>query len=114
MSPHDAEQRAFILGFSIAFYYAVGAWSNILIWPTTEVPHYHHAWQTCIALWCVVILELCALRYLEIKYIRPRNIAIAEEKIRLAESTGLAYEETELDGKHPEAEHVYPVTEREK
>jgi hypothetical protein len=24
LSPHDAEQRAFVLGFSIAFYYAVG------------------------------------------------------------------------------------------
>jgi hypothetical protein len=26
LSPHDAEQRAFVLGFSIAFYYAVGEW----------------------------------------------------------------------------------------
>ncbi|GFZ51950.1 hypothetical protein JCM24511_09720 [Saitozyma sp. JCM 24511] len=80
--PHDAEQRAFILGFSIAFYYAValflhwvwltnsGAWSNVLIWPTVEVPHYLHAWQTCIALWVLVIILLCALRYTELKYIR--------------------------------------------
>lgn len=68
--PHDAEQRAFILGFSIAFYYAVGAWSNVLIWPASEVPHYRVAWQTSIALWVLVIIELCVLRWLEIKYIR--------------------------------------------
>lgn len=29
LSPHDAEQRAFVLGFSIAFYYAVGEFSEI-------------------------------------------------------------------------------------
>ena len=73
MSPHDAEQRAFILGFSIAFYYAVGAWSNVLIWPASQVPHYKYAWQACIALWLFVILELFALRYVEIKYIPNGN-----------------------------------------
>lgn len=83
MSPHDAEQRAFILGFSIAFYYAVGAWSNVLIWPASQVPHYKYAWQACIALWLFVIIELCVLRYAEIKYIRPKNRRIAEEKARL-------------------------------
>jgi len=80
LSPHDAEQRAFIIGFSIAFYYAVGAWSNVLIWPASEVPHYRVAWQCSIALWCLVIIELCLLRYTELKWIRPRNMAIAAEK----------------------------------
>lgn len=100
LSPHDAEQRAFIIGFSIAFYYAVGecfssdhfpcavrmwttssrtysaailtpgAWSNVLIWPASEVPHYSVAWQCSIALWCLVILELCGLRWTELKFIR--------------------------------------------
>jgi len=79
LSPHDAEQRAFVLGFSIAFYYAVGAWSNVLIWPASQVPHYRVAWQCSIALWALVIVLLCALRYTELKFIRPRNRRIAEE-----------------------------------
>jgi len=86
LSPHDAEQRAFVLGFSIAFYYAVGessqlnepglkltrlgAWSNVLIWPASQVPHYRVAWQCSIALWALVIILLCALRWTELKYIR--------------------------------------------
>lgn len=93
LSPHDAEQRAFIIGFSIAFYYAVGewillrpladspgAWSNVLIWPASQVPHYRVAWQCSIALWCLVIIELCLLRYTELKWIRPRNKQIAADK----------------------------------
>lgn len=80
LSPHDAEQRAFILGFTIAFYYAVSAWSNVLIWPAGEAPHYSHAWQSSIALWLVVILAACALRFLELRYIRPRNQRIAADK----------------------------------
>ncbi|ORX34841.1 major facilitator superfamily domain-containing protein [Kockovaella imperatae] len=80
LSPHDSEQRAFILGLSIAMYYAVGAWSNILIWPTVEAPHYRHAWQSCIALWCLVIIELILLHQVELRYIRPRNQRIAQEK----------------------------------
>lgn len=81
MCPHDAEQRAFITGLSIAMYYAISSWSNVLIWPASEVPHYRVAWQTSIGLWLAVIIGLCALRYVEIKYIRPRNQRIAEERV---------------------------------
>ncbi|OWZ48415.1 hypothetical protein C353_02155 [Cryptococcus neoformans AD1-83a] len=38
LNPFDAEQRAFTLGFAIAFYYACGAWSGPLIWPASEAP----------------------------------------------------------------------------
>lgn len=79
LCPYDAEQRAFIVGAAITMYYAVGAWSNVLIWPANQVPHYHAAWQTSIALWVLVIILLCTLRYIEIKYIRPKNRRIAEE-----------------------------------
>lgn len=81
MSPHDAEQRAFTIGFSIAMYYAISSWSNVLIWPASQVPHYRVAWQTSIALWIAVILGLVVLRYVEKKYIRPRNQRIAEDKL---------------------------------
>jgi hypothetical protein len=70
LCPYDAEQRAFIVGAAITMYYAVGAWSNVLIWPASEVPHYRVAWQTSIALWVLVIILLCTLRYIEIKHIR--------------------------------------------
>jgi len=99
LSPHDSEMRAFILGFSIAFYYAVGAWSNVLIWPAVQAPHYRVGWQCCIALWCLVIIELCALRYVELRYIRPRNRRIAEEKMEAAESKAREVEGNDLDTK---------------
>nr|XP_019048799.1 hypothetical protein I302_02574 [Kwoniella bestiolae CBS 10118]OCF27729.1 hypothetical protein I302_02574 [Kwoniella bestiolae CBS 10118] len=38
LNPFDAEQRAFTLGFAIAFYYACGAWSGPLIWPAKTAP----------------------------------------------------------------------------
>ena len=52
----------------------------MLIWPASQVPHYRVAWQCSIALWCLVIIELCALRYTELKWIRPRNMKIAADK----------------------------------
>ena len=42
--------------------------------------HYSVAWQSCIALWCLVIIELIVLHYVELRYIRPRNQRIAREK----------------------------------
>lgn len=69
-----------LTGAAIAFYYAVSAWSQVLVWPATEAPHYSHAWQVSIAIWIVVIIACIALRFLEIRYIRPRNIRIAHER----------------------------------
>ncbi|WRT63778.1 uncharacterized protein IL334_000703 [Kwoniella shivajii] len=80
LNPFDAEQRAFTLGFAIAFYYACGAWSGPLIWPASIAPHYKFGWQVQIALWVLVIILACSLRYVELKHIRPKNRRIAEEK----------------------------------
>ncbi|AAW46254.1 conserved hypothetical protein [Cryptococcus deneoformans JEC21] len=74
LNPFDAEQRAFTLGFAIAFYYACGAWSGPLIWPASEAPHYRHGWQVTIAMWCLVIIMACSLRIVELKFIRPQNV----------------------------------------
>ncbi|KIW53128.1 hypothetical protein PV05_08722 [Exophiala xenobiotica] len=79
MLPHDPEQRAFISGFMNAFWYAVGSWSNVLIWPTYEVPHYSHAWQISLGCWLLVLVEVSVLRYYEIKVVRPRNVRLAQE-----------------------------------
>ncbi|WVO23389.1 uncharacterized protein IAS62_004741 [Cryptococcus decagattii] len=107
LNPFDAEQRAFTLGFAIAFYYACGAWSGPLIWPASEAPHYHHGWQVTIAMWCLVILMACSLRVVELKFIRPQNVRKAaedehEERIRQGE-------EDEEDKKHTEVGRVISV-----
>nr|KIR83204.1 hypothetical protein I308_06545 [Cryptococcus tetragattii IND107] len=107
LNPFDAEQRAFTLGFAIAFYYACGAWSGPLIWPASEAPHYHHGWQVTIAMWCLVIIMACSLRVVELKFIRPQNVRKAaedehEERIRQEE-------EDEEDKKHTEVERVISV-----
>ncbi|WWD22558.1 hypothetical protein CI109_107051 [Kwoniella shandongensis] len=86
VNPFDAEQRAFTLGFAIAFYYACGAWSGPLIWPAREAPHYRYGWQVQIALWCLVIIMALGLRYVEVKYIRPKNVRIAAERDAAAEA----------------------------
>ncbi|KIR31094.1 hypothetical protein I352_06523 [Cryptococcus deuterogattii MMRL2647] len=107
LNPFDAEQRAFTLGFAIAFYYACGAWSGPLIWPASEAPHYHHGWQVTIAMWCLVIIMACSLRVVELKFIRPQNVRKAaedenEERIRQDE-------EDEEDKKHTEVGRVISV-----
>ncbi|WWC85869.1 uncharacterized protein L201_000736 [Kwoniella dendrophila CBS 6074] len=97
LNPHDAEQRAFTLGFGIAFYYACGAWSGPLIWPAKTAPHYKYGWPVQIALWILVIIIACSLRYMEIHYIRPKNVRIAQEKEEAARN---AERQAELEAEH--------------
>ncbi|KAJ9101218.1 hypothetical protein QFC21_003437 [Naganishia friedmannii] len=84
LCPHDAEQRAFILGWAIALYYAVSSWSQVLIWPAKEAPHYKAGWKVSIGLWILVIMLLCFLRYMELKVLRPRNMRITSENDAMA------------------------------
>ncbi|ODN76305.1 hypothetical protein, variant [Cryptococcus amylolentus CBS 6039] len=86
LNPFDAEQRAFILGSAIALYYAFSAWSGPLIWPASEAPHYAHGWQVMIALWALVVILACTLRYIELKHIRPQNVQKAEARIAVREA----------------------------
>ncbi|WWD20560.1 hypothetical protein CI109_105036 [Kwoniella shandongensis] len=84
MTPHDAEQRAFIIGCCTAGWYAVNSWANVLIWPASKAPHYPHAWQVTIALWIVTACEVMLILYIDKRYMRPRNQKMAQ----------LIYEET--------------------
>ncbi|KAK4688214.1 MFS transporter, ACS family, pantothenate transporter, partial [Tremellales sp. Uapishka_1] len=112
LSPHDAEQRAFILGWAIAFYYAMGAWSNILIWPASEAPHYKAGWKVSIGLWILVIVLLFGLRFFELRVIRPRNRRLAAEASVQAENQQSAalYSshdvEEDVKDKHPEVQRI--------
>lgn len=37
--PHDPEARTLIVGVAIAGYYAISAWSQVLVWPATQAPY---------------------------------------------------------------------------
>lgn len=73
MLPIDAEQRALTISFAITMYYAINSWSNVLIFPASQAPHYKHGWPVCLALWITSIMVICALRLYDLKVIRPRN-----------------------------------------
>lgn len=73
MLPIDAEQRALTISFAITMYYAINSWSNVLIFPASQAPHYKHGWPVCLALWITCIMVICALRLYDLKVIRPRN-----------------------------------------
>ncbi|GMK56362.1 hypothetical protein CspeluHIS016_0302020 [Cutaneotrichosporon spelunceum] len=90
MLPVDAEQRALTLGVCITAYYAINAWSNILIFPTKQAPHYKYGWPVCLALYITSGLVIVALHIYDIKVVRPRNFALAEE--------AQAKEQAERDG----------------
>ncbi|WVQ80950.1 hypothetical protein IAT38_003057 [Cryptococcus sp. DSM 104549] len=104
LNPFDAEQRAFTLGFAIAFYYACGAWSGPLIWPASTAPHYAHGWQVTIAMWALVIILAVLLHFYEIKRLRPQNRRIAEEKAAAQER-----QEREQEGEHEEVDKKDPA-----
>jgi hypothetical protein len=37
--PQDPEARSLVVGVAIAGYYAVAAWSQVLVWPTVQAPY---------------------------------------------------------------------------
>ncbi|KAK7448464.1 hypothetical protein VKT23_013726 [Stygiomarasmius scandens] len=78
--PQDPEQRALVVGVAIAMYYAVSAWSQVLIWPAVEAPHYRVGWQTSIALWALVIIMTVMLKYIDDKWMLPQRLAFKERK----------------------------------
>lgn len=67
--PQDPESRSLIVGVTIAGYYAISAWSQVLIWPAVQAPYYQHGWQSSIAMWIVVIAMTIILRYIDLRYL---------------------------------------------
>lgn len=68
------------MGSTIAAYYAVSAWSQVLIWPAKQAPHYKVGWQVSVALFVCLLIGLVTLRIIDVRYIRPKNHRIAMEK----------------------------------
>ncbi|KAJ7364304.1 major facilitator superfamily domain-containing protein [Mycena albidolilacea] len=96
--PHDPEQRSLVVGVAIAMYYAISAWSQVLVWPATQAPHYRYGWQTSIALWILVIGMTLGLRYIDWKYIIPVRKALVERE----SSTEVLPDSSSVDKKDPE------------
>ncbi|KAG9659507.1 MFS general substrate transporter, partial [Aureobasidium melanogenum] len=92
--PQDPEARSLIIGASVAGYYAVSAWSGILIWPAKEAPYYRCGWQTALSLWLVVILMTCVLRFVDVRYLMPKRKLFAETL------HGDAIQESEVASEH--------------
>jgi hypothetical protein len=36
--PQDPEARSLIVGVSVAFYYSISSWSQVLVWPASQAP----------------------------------------------------------------------------
>lgn len=67
--PQDPEARSLIVGVAIAGYYAISAWSQVLTWPTVQAPYYKVGWESALALWILVIIMTCILRYIDVRYL---------------------------------------------
>ncbi|KAH8896357.1 major facilitator superfamily transporter [Thozetella sp. PMI_491] len=73
--PQDPEARTLTTGVAVAMYYAVSAWSQVLVWPAVEAPYYRYGWQSSMALWILVIILTCVLRYVDLKFLLPKRNA---------------------------------------
>jgi MFS family permease len=73
--PQDPEARTLIVGVSVAGYYAISAWSQVLVWPASQAPYYKYGWQSALALLVLVILMTCLLRIIDVRYLLPKRAA---------------------------------------
>ncbi|SMR51231.1 unnamed protein product [Zymoseptoria tritici ST99CH_1E4] len=76
--PQDPEARSLIVGVAIATYYAIGAWSQVLVWPASQAPYYKFGWQSALAIWVLCIAMTIALRYIDVRWMMPKRLAFAE------------------------------------
>lgn len=77
--PQDPEARSLIVGVTIAGYYAIAAWSQVLVWPAVQAPYYKYGWQSALALWVLVMVMTCVLRYVDVRYMLPKRMEYARE-----------------------------------
>jgi hypothetical protein len=91
--PQDPEARSLIVGVAVAGYYAISSWSQVLVWPATQAPYCKsfvstltllrtltrridkYGWQSSIAIWIVVLTMTCVLRFIDVRYLRPKREA---------------------------------------
>lgn len=83
--PQDPEARSLVVGVSVAGYYAISAWSQVLVWPASQAPYYKYGWQSALALLVLVIIMTCLLRYIDVRYLLPKRVAFQATIERQAE-----------------------------
>ncbi|KAJ6781571.1 hypothetical protein PWT90_01566 [Aphanocladium album] len=109
LSPTDPEGRTLIVGASIAGYYSISAWSQVLLWPARQAPYLcqdKYGWQSAAAL-CTLVIVLCvALRIVDVRYLAPERKTDAEIAAVIAEDAdGLEGVDNKLDAES----HITPV-----
>ena len=73
--PQDPEARTMVVGVAVAGYYAISAWSQVLVWPASQAPYYKYGWQSALALLVLVIIMTCILRFIDVRYLLPKRLA---------------------------------------
>ncbi|KJZ72111.1 hypothetical protein HIM_08484 [Hirsutella minnesotensis 3608] len=73
LTPQEPEERSLTVGAAIAGYYAISAWSQVLVWPASQAPYYKYGWQTSISLCSFVIAVAVILRIVEVKYLKAKT-----------------------------------------
>jgi MFS family permease len=98
--PQDPEARSLIVGVAIATYYAIGAWSQVLVWPAVQAPYYKFGWQSALAIWVLCIAMTVVLRYVDVRWMRPKREAFAEgiERGEISVAGQVATDGVDVDG----------------
>ncbi|KAJ6445036.1 allantoate permease [Purpureocillium lavendulum] len=100
LKPQDPEERSLTVGAAIAGYYAISAWSQVLVWPASQAPYYKYGWQSAIALLTLVIILTVVLRIYDVKYLLPKRnmfFEVAREKQDAADETSARPVEEKAD-----------------
>ncbi|POS69989.1 major facilitator superfamily transporter [Diaporthe helianthi] len=86
--PQDPEARTLVVGYAIAGLYSIIAWSQVLVWPASEAPHYRYAWPVSVALWVLVAVMVVVLRVVDLKYLLPKRFIATTPAIDAAKLDG--------------------------
>ncbi|OJJ45108.1 hypothetical protein ASPZODRAFT_70368 [Penicilliopsis zonata CBS 506.65] len=81
--PQDPEARSLIVGVSVAGYYAVSAWSQVLLWPASQAPYYRYGWESAFLLLLLTIAMTYLLHRIDVGYLRKRG---AQEAVSRGET----------------------------
>lgn len=76
--PQDPEARSLIVGVAVAGYYAISAWSQVLVWPASQAPLYKYGWQSSLAILVLVFIMTCVLKFVDLRYLMPKRQAFAQ------------------------------------
>ncbi|KAJ5873859.1 Major facilitator superfamily domain general substrate transporter [Penicillium soppii] len=100
--PQDPEARSLAVGVAVAGYYAISAWSQVLVWPASQAPYYKYGWQSALALLVLVIIMTSILRFVDVRYLLPQREefrAVIEDDIVASKANTSAVSPIPNDGR---------------